>query len=80
MSALDGSVVAGTYAAGSGVTAQQRRQYVGLAVRGYIPTGSVVVRGRQIFRVNVAEGRLLYRLIGTIGGASKVYWYRESER
>ncbi|CAG0929771.1 MAG: hypothetical protein EFKGCFLK_01966 [Rhodocyclaceae bacterium] len=80
MSALDGSVVTGTYAAGAGVTAQQRRQYVGLAVRGYIPTGSLIVRGKKVFVVNVAEGRLLYRQIGTIGGASKVYWYRESER
>lgn len=80
MNALDGSVISGTYAAGMGVTAQQRRQYVGLAVRGYIPTGSLIVRGKKVFVVNVAEGRLLYRQIGTIGGASKVYWYRESER
>lgn len=80
MSALDGSVVAGTYAAGAGVTAQQRRQYVGLSVRGYIPTGSLIVRGKKVFVVNVADGRLLYKQIGTIGGASKVYWYRESER
>ncbi|MBL8488308.1 MAG: hypothetical protein JNK22_14590 [Rhodocyclaceae bacterium] len=56
------------------------KQYAGFSVRGYIPTGTVVVRDKKVFLVHVAEGRLLYKQIGTVGGATKVYWYREQAR
>jgi len=77
MSALYGGTVAGTHASG---TAQARRQYTGFATRGFIPTGTVIVRGSKVYIVHVSDGRLLYKEIGTIGGAIKTYWYRESKR
>lgn len=79
MDALYGGLVAGTYGTSAG-TNQQARQYVGFATRGIIPTGSVIVRGKKVYVVHVSDGRLLYRQIGTIGGAIKTYWYRQSQR
>ncbi len=74
-----GGVAPGTTIA-TGVPAQMNKQYAGFSVRGYIPTGTVVVRDKKVFLVHVAEGRLLYKQIGTVGGATKVYWYREQAR
>lgn len=77
MNALDGSLVSGTYPTG---TPQQMRQYLNMAARGYIPTGALVVRGKNVYIFTVADGRQFARKIGTIGGATRVFWYRESER
>ncbi len=79
MSALDGSVVADTYTSG---TPQERRQYIGQAGRGYIPGGTLIVRGKKVFEMYgvAGSGGPPPKQVGTIGGASSIYWYRESAR
>ncbi|HMX17454.1 MAG TPA: hypothetical protein PKD29_11415, partial [Rhodocyclaceae bacterium] len=64
----------------SSATLPIARQYTGFSVRGFIPTGTVLIRDKNIYVVHIAEGRLLYQKIGTVGGATKIYWYREQAR
>ena len=79
MNALYGGLAYGTYGAVAD-TNLKARQYVGFATRGIIPTGTVIVRDKKVYVVHVSDGRLLYRQIGTVGGAIKTYWYRQSQR
>lgn len=53
------------------------RAYPDFQVRGYIPAGGVVIRNKNIYSVHIAEGRLTYQLVGVLGGAKGVYWYKQ---
>ena len=56
------------------------RYYSAFVTRGYISTGQLIVLGRNVFHITVSDARLQSILVGTIGGASKVYWYMEPEQ
>lgn len=55
--------------------------------RSYSSTGQIIVlppatgtNARRVFYITVADSRLRGQFLGTIGGATRVYWYVEGER
>ncbi|MBI4190882.1 MAG: hypothetical protein HY525_10140 [Betaproteobacteria bacterium] len=54
-------------------------RYYGSTSTGYISTGQIIVLGNNIYHI-VASPLLQSQLIGTIGSATKIYWYMEPEQ
>lgn len=79
MKACFGTLAEGTHgpSASSSLIA---RQYPNFAVRGLVPTGTVIVRDKKIYIVSVADGRLFYKPIGETNRAQRTYWYRQTVR
>jgi hypothetical protein len=57
-----------------------QRYYASFVTRGYVSTGQILVLGKSIYHVVVSDARLQSVLIGTIGAATKIYWYLEPEQ
>ena len=55
------------------------RYYSTFLARGYVSTGQLIVVGKNIYHITVADARLQSILVGTIGAATKIYWYMEPE-
>jgi len=57
-----------------------QRYYSSFLTRGYVSSGQLLVIGQNIYHIVVSDARLQSLLVGTIGAASKVYWYMEPEQ
>lgn len=55
------------------------RYYTDFLTRGYISTGQLIVLGKNVYHIVVSDGQLKYKLVATIGNATKIYWYMEPE-
>ena len=64
---------------GGGMSATQR-YYASFLTRGYISTGQILIVGKQVYHVVVSDAQLHSDLIGTMGSATKIYWYLEPEQ
>ena len=56
------------------------RYYSSFLTRGYISSGQVIVLGKNIFHIVVSDSRLQQVKVGTLGSATKIYWYMEPEQ
>ncbi len=56
------------------------RYYSGFITRGYVSTGQIVVIGKNVYHIVVSDARLKANLVGSIGNATKIYWYMEPEQ
>ena len=56
------------------------RYYSNFITRGFISTGQIVVIGKKVYHIVVSDARLKANLLGSIGDASKIYWYMEPEQ
>jgi hypothetical protein len=56
------------------------RYYSSFITHGYVSTGQLIVEGKSIFHVVVSDSRLQALQVGTLGSATKVYWYLEPEQ
>jgi len=65
--------------AADGLTSTDR-YYSGFITRGYISTGQIVVIGKNVYHIVVSDARLKANLVGSIGDATKIYWYMEPEQ
>jgi type IV pilus assembly protein PilY1 len=64
----------------SGAMSASQRYYSSFLTRGYISTGQVLIVGKQVYHVVVSDAQLMSQLIGTLGSATKIYWYLEPEQ
>ena len=62
------------------VTQSSDRYYSTFITHGYISTGQLIVQGRNIYHIVVSDSRLQSVLVGSIGAATKIYWYMEPEQ
>jgi hypothetical protein len=62
------------------VTSAADRYYATFITHGYISTGQLVVQGKNIYHIVVSDSRLQSVLVGTLGSATKIYWYMEPEQ
>jgi hypothetical protein len=60
-----------------GLTAADR--YYSSTGRGYPSASVVIVLGRNVFLVTVLDGVPKFQRLGSIGNATKIYWYMEIE-
>lgn len=56
------------------------RYYSTFITHGYISTGQLIVQGRNIYHIVVSDSRLQSVLVGSMGSATKIYWYLEPEQ
>jgi len=75
--AADSAAFVGLNGALTGTAAD--RYYESFLTRGYISTGQVIVLGNTIYHLTVSDARLQAPPIGTLGTATKIYWYMEPE-
>ena len=61
-----------------GLTAADR--YYSSTGRGYPSASVVIVLGRNVYLVTIIDGAPKFQLLGTIGNATKIYWYMEPEQ
>ncbi len=57
-----------------------QRYYSSFLTRGYVSSGQLLVIGKNIYHIVVSDARLQSLLVGTIGAATKIYWYMEPEQ
>ncbi len=62
------------------VTQASDRYYSTFITHGYISTGQLIVQGKNIYHIVVSDSRLQSVLVGTLGSATKIYWYMEPEQ
>ena len=62
------------------VTQASDRYYSTFITHGYISTGQLIVQGKNIYHIVVSDSRLQSVLIGSLGSATKIYWYMEPEQ
>ncbi|MEI7677875.1 MAG: hypothetical protein WCK07_00630 [Betaproteobacteria bacterium] len=56
------------------------RYYSTFITHGYISTGQLIVQGKNIFHIVVSDSRLQSVKVGSMGSATKIYWYMEPEQ
>ena len=56
------------------------RYYSTFITHGYISTGQLIVQGKNIYHIVVSDSRLQSVLVGSMGSATKIYWYMEPEQ
>ena len=62
------------------VTQASDRYYSTFITHGYISTGQLIVQGKNIYHIVVSDSRLQSVLVGSMGSATKIYWYMEPEQ
>ncbi len=62
------------------VTQASDRYYSTFITHGYISTGQLIVQGKNIYHIVVSDSRLQSVLVGSLGSATKIYWYMEPEQ
>ena len=62
------------------VTQGSDRYYSTFITHGYISTGQLIVQGKNIYHIVVSDSRLQSVLVGSMGSATKIYWYMEPEQ
>jgi hypothetical protein len=56
------------------------RFYAGFVARGYVSSGQLLVVNGKIYNGSQSGGNLLAPQVGSIGGATKIYWYMSPEQ
>jgi type IV pilus assembly protein PilY1 len=77
LNALSGDVNPNVNTTSGAVT---HRYYLNFLTRGYVSTGQVLIVGKTIYHVVVSDAQLHSVQIGTMGSATKIYWYLETEQ
>ena len=62
------------------VTQSSDRYYSTFISHGYISTGQLIIQNKSIYHLVCADARCFPNLVGTMGSATKIYWYMEPEQ
>ncbi len=75
------NAITGDYLPINGSVSQPSDRYLSTFItHGYISTGQLIVEGKSIYQIVVSDARLQSNLVGSMGSATKIYWYMEPEQ
>jgi hypothetical protein len=75
------NAITGDYLPINGSVSQPSDRFLSTFItHGYISTGQLIVEGKSIYQIVVSDARLQSNLVGSMGSATKIYWYMEPEQ